>query len=739
MTAVDALNQGRLLSFMDTDPRNRVTHWLLNGQPYDGAMHPRFDVGQKWRSIYMTGVRHHALSEKLEYSSRPVIIDRSPLAELPREDRDPKTNFNSFKGGVYDDTLPDPRGDPVLNRTIIPEHLRPFDVTRTQFTRPRGAVAGGGRGAAVLFERIAPQGDNQQTQNASVPDSSAEVSPFYRSQPPYIPTQAPATQTVSNPMLAMVPRQVVRRDTRRFQVNPSLGIGPFMPPPLMTRGVFSGSALPLMTRGVFSGSALPPGFVRAPQLASEESQSSQLTSQAALLVIYTPPTPGAATSSNFQSSSSSGGRSSLLGLARAESLSLNTTTIEVPYVASTSTETLLSFSDFKPEQNQTRDTKKTLEIKTPPPSSEPVDLTIPFDQGLYGSPLSVVADLKLLHSLTTTDNKSLGVQFSFLEDTPIGAGYICVLGDTLSLEAENMADPKLSTYTFDQLLPEDPTSIDTPSQIVTKWHATMRPVVGVTNFGHCSIGFDEPSGKFVAIHIVTTKYGPIVNVFNQVNRDYGDDLSKNALGLLLTAAPNTVYHSDMPPTKFPNVASAAYVRGGVVIDRRKRIELELLATGSQGTAQRKLKYDITHYMDEQNPILMPYDPSRIFTLLLNSENTINFYAGITQVSKALENPNVTQAYYTQIYRPVIRVCGGTIIDGAYSDEVVNIDSPVFTNTNTIVTSSDWSSASGFSVVASSAYQSNASFAADKALDRTTSTYWASGENTYNASGMARSF
>ncbi|KAJ1634430.1 hypothetical protein T492DRAFT_1142219 [Pavlovales sp. CCMP2436] len=74
MAAVDALNQDRLMDFMDTDPRSRVTNWLLNGQPYDGAMHPRFGAGQGGRAVYITGPRHHALSEKLVYSLRPVIM-----------------------------------------------------------------------------------------------------------------------------------------------------------------------------------------------------------------------------------------------------------------------------------------------------------------------------------------------------------------------------------------------------------------------------------------------------------------------------------------------------------------------------------------------------------------------------------------------------------------------------------------------------------------------------------------
>ncbi|KAJ1617245.1 hypothetical protein T492DRAFT_1133956 [Pavlovales sp. CCMP2436] len=654
------------------------SHQFMFLDPYDGAMHPRFGVSQRGRAIYMTGPRHHAFSETLEYSSRAVIIERTPMVELPREDREQKTIFNLFKGDVFTDMLPDPSGDPILNRTIIPERLRPFNETRIPFMRPRGAMAGGGGrggGPAVLYDRIV-QGANPQN-NASVPDSSAEVPPFYRPQPPYTSTQAPASAQIvpSNPMLAMVPRQV-RRDTRRFQVPPTVGLGPFISPPPLTRGLFAGPAL-------------PPGFVRAPQTGlSEATQSSQSTSQAAPLVVYTPPTPGAATSPNFKSSSSSGGKQVVAQpVTRRELLP----------------EDALSVTNYKIKMLK------------------------------YPSGGSISRDF-------------------------------------------------------------DWTSMDTPSQILTKWHNTMRPVVGVTSFGHCSISFDVLSGKFIAIYDKDTRYGPTRNVFYMTNRDYGDDPSKNGLGLLLTDSPNIIYNSDMLPTPFPNVALVAHVRGGVLIDGRNRIALELLATGNQGTGQRQIKYDITRFVDEQNSDLMPYDPSLRFTFLVNSENTIKLFAGTDE-----------------IYRPAIRVCGGAIIDGAYSgvisptsrlivqsdnardlsrvdfseksipvvslqdvyfqaiyihgksangvtvnvvnsierledkilmtEEVVNIspkkDSPVFTNTNTIVASSDWSNTSGFSVVASSAYQSNASFAVDKALDRTTSTYWASGKNTYHSSGNGK--
>ncbi|KAJ1615927.1 hypothetical protein T492DRAFT_851215 [Pavlovales sp. CCMP2436] len=294
MTAVNALNQDQLMDFIDTDPRNLVTNWLLNGQPYDGAMYPMFELRKNGRAVYMTGPRHHALSERLVYSSRPVIfiIERTPRVDLPRTERTPKTIFNAFKPTLFTDTLPDSLGDPVQNRTIIPERLRPFNDMRTPFMRPRGAVAGGlGRGGladgpGVFYDRVP-----LQMGPPVMPNSSAEVPPGYAPQPPFVPTQVPESiPAPSDPRLALVPRQV-RQDTRRFQPPPTVGPGTFRADPPLYQAPFQSTR--------FSDPALPPGFVRAPQT-TQTSQTPRITmapgSSTLPRISFNPPTPATGSS-----------------------------------------------------------------------------------------------------------------------------------------------------------------------------------------------------------------------------------------------------------------------------------------------------------------------------------------------------------------------------------------------------------------------------------------------------------
>ncbi|KAJ1641443.1 hypothetical protein T492DRAFT_831306 [Pavlovales sp. CCMP2436] len=216
MGAVNNLNRDRLLALTDTDPRHRVTHYLLNGRPYDGAMHPIFSKG-KIAPTYMTGPRHHANSEYLVYSTRPILIDTVPQIDLPRLPRDPKTIYNAYQdAGVYDDVLNNVSGQPALNRSIIPARLvppmlsgrdRPSNSNTTQgFVNPRGAVSGG-RGDQVFYSRVPPTVQGPPV----IPNSSGVLPPEQRAQPPY---GSPVVQG--------------------FQVNPAVGVAPLRPPPAPT-------------------------------------------------------------------------------------------------------------------------------------------------------------------------------------------------------------------------------------------------------------------------------------------------------------------------------------------------------------------------------------------------------------------------------------------------------------------------------------------------------------------------
>ncbi|KAJ1625333.1 hypothetical protein T492DRAFT_844023 [Pavlovales sp. CCMP2436] len=367
--------------------------------------------------------------------------------------------------------------------------------------------------------------------------------------------------------------------------------------------------------------------------------------------------------------------------------------LEVQLTTSTSVETRLSLDGTASLQNQTHDPKKVMTIKIPSSSG---DIVLPFNQALYGSPLAFVADMPLPNELSTSVHKSLAVQFSYTEAKPIAAGAVFVLGDSLKLEAETATDPKSSTYTMNLLLPTAAVSVtsytitmvkntslnvfiskifnwnslDTPDDILTKWHATMRPTIDSTSFGHCSIRFDVISGKFSAVIDLDPSYGtfsavidldPAYGTFSAVidldpsygtftgnayfNRNVGTDPSKNSIGLKPTNdAFNPTWYSNMCPVPFENVAQVAYFRGGIKKDGQNRIVAELLVTGTNSTTPYQRRYDITRFVDEQNTVRMPYNPSLKYTLFINSSNENVFFAGVHEVKQILNNGLLMTTY-----------------------------------------------------------------------------------------------
>ncbi|KAJ1635350.1 hypothetical protein T492DRAFT_836149 [Pavlovales sp. CCMP2436] len=765
MGSVDALSRDRLMDYGSRDPRNKTTHYLLNGRPYDGAMHAIFlRLG---KISYMTGPRHHAFSEPLVYSKRPVIIDTEPRIDLPRSDREKKTIYNSFRdAGLYDSMLNNTSGDSVLNRTIIPQRMvpmlngreRPFNQTNAApFSAPRGAVSGGRGGDQVFFSRVPPAPPRAYT----VPDSSSKVPPGYMPQPPFSPTQgvmapgaqgaqgaqtAPMAPGGSTNLLAMVPRQP----------NPSL-----------------------------------------------------------TLVIY------------ISKMANIFGR-------------LNTTTPDAkvdPYVIKTSSVTQLSFSSDEVPQNQTRDITKILKKKLPVESGND-ELVFPFDSTLFTDPLDYVAEVLLPSSLGTASTKAIGVQWCFSEASPISAGCFAVLVDSKALQSETTTDPGASTFTVIHSIPADAvsettytinvlkyvpgqtqqrlfswSSMDTPAMVCAKWKVAMDPSISFSgssqSFGHAALSYDIPSDRF-----------------------YGSNASKTGLGLNHSTALNVRWEPFMNNSPFANIASCAYVRSGVIIDSTKRITVDVIATGSQGTTARQVKYDITRLLDEQNALLAFFDP------LPNSDVLFDFllFAGDTEIVRNPEGSS-SVSFYNQIYKPVLRICGGTIVGNEYTGVVSPVsrltlisdgtraltlsdfenkrlpttighdsffsgdiigrasngdpfnvmdtletltgkevailsctptsdswlettdnakgsvqyhvtpaysledaeaftkDSPSFVNNINVTTNQDWNNSEGWSLVSSSTFQNNTSYAANNAFDKRADTFWASADSTFNSAGV----
>ncbi|KAJ1623653.1 hypothetical protein T492DRAFT_845367 [Pavlovales sp. CCMP2436] len=159
---------------------------------------------------------------------------------------------------------------------------------------------------------------------------------------------------------------------------------------------------------------------------------------------------------------------------------------------------------------------------------------------------------------------------------------------------------------------------------------------------------------------------------------------------------------------------------------------------------------------------MPYVPNLKYTFFVNSSNQNVFFAGVHEVKQIL-NTGLLMTTYTQIYRPVIRVCGSTISSGAYTGiyakaangatmDVVNTmerldskvfatehlssidvftkDSPTFNNNINIQTTPDWNNADGWRVVSSSTFQNNPLYAANSGFEKRTDTFYGSRSTRY---------
>ncbi|KAJ1619604.1 hypothetical protein T492DRAFT_1130242 [Pavlovales sp. CCMP2436] len=300
-----------------------------------------------------------------------------------------------------------------------------------------------------------------------------------------------------------------------------------------------------------------------------------------------------------------------------------------PYATVTSAVTQLSFSSLETPQNQTRKLTKALKKKLPVTTGND-ELAFPFDKTLFTSPLTYVAEASL----------------------PISLGCICVLGDTKLLQDEATTDPKASTYTINLILPEEVvsettylvtvfryipgqtqqrvltwSSLDTPTVVVAKWKATMSLAVayaGFTqSFGHCARSFDSASGKYVASFIASADYETFNNgIYYEVDQYSGSNASKINLGL--------------------NTSTT----------------LKRFLNSSYGFAEDKSLFNpATQYS------LIIADSDLIFDLI--------FYAGEIEITRNPEGSS-SISFYNQIYKPVIRICGGLIVSNAYTGIVCPI-------------------------------------------------------------------
>ncbi|KAJ1619793.1 hypothetical protein T492DRAFT_848301 [Pavlovales sp. CCMP2436] len=290
--------------------------------------------------------------------------------------------------------------------------------------------------------------------------------------------------------------------------------------------------------------------------------------------------------------------------------------------------------------------------------------------------------------------------------------------------------------------------MDSPSAVVAKWQTAMRATVDSASFGHCLPSFDSVAGKFSAAYDRDLAYGTFDNVFYQVDRNYGDDPAKTSLGLYITNSPNLFRQTNMAPREFPNVALCAYVFVGSNEILRTQEALGILASfypqiyrpvvrvcgaainiqaakfenvsfqSIYGRAANGATVDVVNSIERlENKVFLTDE----YVNLVSCTATADSWLVTTDNASGTVQAIVTPAYNPATVRGLTK------------------ESPAFIDTNTITTSASWTNATAFAVVASSAYQSNSAYAADKALDKSTGTYWGTSENAYNSSGNGLHF
>ncbi|KAJ1626815.1 hypothetical protein T492DRAFT_842869 [Pavlovales sp. CCMP2436] len=214
---LESNNQNRMLDWSATDPRNRTTHFILNGQPYDGPVHPIFgNVGKLGSGApqYWTGVHHYALSERLVYTAVPVYMPRNDYVLMDRAEREQDTMFNTFKPSIFTDNLNDSAGNPLFSRTIIPDRLKagipprnplarepPFNDLRSPFA-PRQGI--GGMPDVLYNPLLNPSELRARALGAEpiprpIPNAGVRPPSTYDPQPEYVPTQPMPDPLVPTP------------------------------------------------------------------------------------------------------------------------------------------------------------------------------------------------------------------------------------------------------------------------------------------------------------------------------------------------------------------------------------------------------------------------------------------------------------------------------------------------------------------------------------------------------------
>ncbi|KAJ1640275.1 hypothetical protein T492DRAFT_832243 [Pavlovales sp. CCMP2436] len=333
------------------------------------------------------------------------------------------------------------------------------------------------------------------------------------------------------------------------------------------------------------------------------------------------------------------------------------------------------------------------------PSQTGTELVLPFDPTIFESPLSFVSELKLNNDLETTTN-SFGLQFSLAENSSLIDGTLVVIGDTLKLQTETLSDPSSSTYTLKlrNLALPDPLPVlsvvlyrnsgspntnyertfywspgDTPEQMIVKWNDQMRAFVDGVSFGHLTISFNYSTYKFSPVFDYNNAYG-VPEGTGWFSMWLGSDASKDHFGLERvpnwrnpgwSAGPRPSNWNEWP-LNFPNKAGFF----------ARTVKLDVFVTGSSAEVPRQVTFDITQTVEDYRTLT-----KRKCTLITKRYIDFSFFSNATEVLRDAEVGELA-SIYSRIYRPVLRVCGGTIVAGSYAGIIIPVSSFVMKSDST---------------------------------------------------------
>lgn len=266
---VDAINDDRFMQYADTDPRNTTTHFLLDGAPYDGPMHPMFSGTGR---TYYTGVRHSETSQKLVYSRRPIIMPAAldtirGEGLLSREARPPKSLETVFQPIIFLEDVYGQQGvDPnarLASTGIMPQRRPPFNNNQQPFIKPGVSAFGpvmrrvrGDASAQLVpssdrFMQLPPRQETFDTRQYPVqqqmappgvqPPPAQQPLPPPPGTPPGTPTPPPSVRIEPMPMPRSSSQTPAKPDPAQSAPPPASGS---VPTPLMNRIMAGPSASP---------------------------------------------------------------------------------------------------------------------------------------------------------------------------------------------------------------------------------------------------------------------------------------------------------------------------------------------------------------------------------------------------------------------------------------------------------------------------------------------------------------